>query len=122
MCRLTRVIGPGERGLLTPSALMLKAMKEPILYQIVIRGRAGKRLLWPLLDDFTVDHPDPQSTRLVGEITDPAHLHGVLHHLTSVAAEVVSMTPIESDIEQASNPTRAAEKSSDETAERGEPS
>ncbi len=77
-------------------------MTEPTTYQIVIRGNATDRLLRPLLDDFVVDHPEPQRTRLTGVITDPSHLHGVLHHLTSVAAEVISVTPIELNPQQPS--------------------
>lgn len=70
-------------------------MNEPPTHQIVIRGTASERLLRPLLDDFAVDHPEPGQTRLVGVITDSAHLHGVLHHLTAVAAEIVSVTPLD---------------------------
>ncbi len=62
-------------------------------YEIVIRGRASTSLLRPLLDDFTIDHATDGVTRLVGEIIDPAHLHGVLMHLTSVNAEVISVGP-----------------------------
>ncbi len=68
-------------------------MPEPTTYEIVIRGRASARLLRPLVDDFTVDHADGV-TRLVGAIGDPAHLHGVLAHLTSVHAEVLSVAPL----------------------------
>lgn len=70
-------------------------MNEPPTHQIVIRGTASERLLRPLLDDFAVDHPEPGQTRLVGVIADSAHLHGVLHHLTAVAAEIVSVTPLD---------------------------
>jgi hypothetical protein len=68
-------------------------MPEPTSYEIVIRGRATARLLRPLLDDFTIDHGRHGVTRLIGNIGDPAHLHGVLAHLTSVNAEVISVTP-----------------------------
>src|SRR5262245_49844627 len=34
-----------------------RAMTQPSTHEIVIRGRVGARLLWPLLDDFTIDHP-----------------------------------------------------------------
>lgn len=78
-------------------------MTEPTSYQIIIRGNATDRLLRPLLDDFAVDHPEPQQTRLTGVITDPSHLHGVLHHLTAVAAEVISVTPIELDSQRPSS-------------------
>jgi hypothetical protein len=53
-------------------------------------------VLRPLLDDFAVDHPEQQRTRLTGVITDAAQLHGVLHHLMAVAAEVISVTPCKS--------------------------
>src|ERR1700710_2912456 len=62
-------------------------------YEILIRGRATERLLRPLLDDFTIDHGRDGVTRLIGVIDDPAHLHGILAHLTSVNAEVISVAP-----------------------------
>jgi hypothetical protein len=65
-------------------------------YEIVIRGRASARLLRPLLDDFTVDHATAGVTRLIGDITDAAHLHGVLAYLTSVCTEVISLGPLPS--------------------------
>src|SRR5664279_2564421 len=66
---------------------------EATSYEIVIRGRATARLLRPLLDDFTIDHARSGVTRLLGDIGDPAHLHGVLAYLTSVNAEVISVAP-----------------------------
>ena len=69
------------------------AMNEPATYQIVIRGHATDRILGHLSDDFDIDHPQPETTQLTGVIRDPAHLHGVLLHLTSVAIEIVSVTP-----------------------------
>jgi hypothetical protein len=69
-------------------------MSEPTAYEIVIRGRASARLLRPLLDDFTIDHASDGVTRLVGDIGDAAHLHGVLAHLTSVNAEVISIAAL----------------------------
>jgi hypothetical protein len=68
-------------------------MSEPTTYEIVLRGHASGRLLRPLVDDFTVDHTREGTTRLVGDIGDAAHLHGVLAHLTSVNAEVISIGP-----------------------------
>ncbi len=68
-------------------------MTGPQTYELVLRGRASARLLRPLLDDFTVDHSSAGLTRLVGRITDPCHLHGVLAHLTSVGIELVSLGP-----------------------------
>ncbi len=74
---------------------MVSSMDEPTTYEIVVRGRATERLLRGLLDDFAVDYPEPGRTRLTGSIRDPAHLHGVLAYLTSVAAEVISLTATE---------------------------
>ena len=69
-------------------------MPPPPTYEIVLRGRASARLLRPLLDDFTVDHTIDGCTRLVGDVADAAHLHGVLAHLTSVNVELISVAPI----------------------------
>jgi hypothetical protein len=51
-------------------------------------------LLRPLLDDFTFDHSDDGTTRLVGVVRDAAHLHGVVSHMTSVNLELISISPI----------------------------
>ncbi len=69
-------------------------MIQPTPYEVVIRGRASARLLRPLLDDFTICEGDDGVTRLLGEMRDASHLHGVLAHLTSVNAEVISIAPI----------------------------
>ncbi|MFG1710562.1 hypothetical protein ACFLIM_46085 [Nonomuraea sp. M3C6] len=71
-------------------------MSQPTTYEIVIRGRASARLLRPLLDDFTIDHASDGVTRLVGNIGDASHMHGVLAHLTSVNIEVISIAPLDS--------------------------
>jgi hypothetical protein len=69
------------------------AMPEPATYEIVLRGHPSTRLLRPLLDDFTIDHSTDVVTRLVGDICDPAHLHGIVAHLTSVNLEIISIVP-----------------------------
>lgn len=69
------------------------AMPTTTTYEIVLRGRPSSRLLRPLLDDFTVDPSAGIVTRLVGDICDPAHLNGVLAHLTSVNLEIISVAP-----------------------------
>jgi len=79
-------------------------MAEPTTYEIVIRGHLGPRLLRPLLDDFVLDRPAEGTTRLTGTIVDPAHLHGVLAHLTAVAVEVVSIGPAQQPTRQPSQP------------------
>lgn len=72
-------------------------MAEPTTYEIVLRGRPSRRLLRPLLDDFTIDTPsgtaDDGVTRLVGDVGDPAHLHGIVAHLTSVNIDIISIAP-----------------------------
>ena len=71
-----------------------EAMPEPTTYEIVLRGRPSRRLLRPLLDDFTIDTASECGmTRLVGDIGDPAHLHGIVAHLTSVNLEIISIAP-----------------------------
>jgi hypothetical protein len=70
-------------------------MNEPATYEIVIRGHATDRILGHLSDDFAIAHPRSATTQLTGVIRDPAHLHGVLAHLTSVAIDIVSVTPID---------------------------
>ena len=69
-------------------------MFERTTYEIVIRGRASARVLHPLLDDFACELTDDGLTRLVGVVHDPAHLHGVVAHLTSMNAELISIAPI----------------------------
>jgi hypothetical protein len=68
-------------------------MPEPTTYEIVVRGHPSTRLLRPLLDDFTIDNSTDLVTRLVGDVCDPAHLHGILAHLTSVNLEIISIGP-----------------------------
>jgi len=69
-------------------------MFEPTTYEIVIRGRATARILRPLLDDFACDHDSDGVTRLIGEVHDSAQLHGVVAHLTSVNAQLISIAPL----------------------------
>ena len=75
-------------------------MSEPTTYEIVLRGRPSTRLMRPFLDDFTIDTcidtATHIATRLVGDICDPAHLNGVLAHLTSVNLEIISIAPHDS--------------------------
>ena len=73
-------------------------MNDPITYEIVIRGHASERILARLRDDFSIDTTAGPRTRLVGEIRDAAHLHGVVTQLTSLAIDIVSLAPVESDL------------------------
>ena len=65
-------------------------------YEIVIRGRASSRFLRPLLDEFVIHHDTDGATRLTGDVRDAAHLHGIVAHLTSVGAELISIGPVPS--------------------------
>jgi DNA-directed RNA polymerase subunit H (RpoH/RPB5) len=74
-----------------------EVMNEPTTYEIVIRGRASERILAWLCDDFSIETIPGRDTRLVGVIRDAAHLHGVVTQLTSLAIDIVSLTPAEPD-------------------------
>ncbi len=69
-------------------------MTTATTYEIVIKGRASTRFLRPLIDEFVIDHSVEGVTRVTGDVRDPAHLHGIVAHLTSVGAELISIGPI----------------------------
>jgi len=69
-------------------------MTAPSTYEIVIKGRASARMLRPLLDDFAIDHSNEGITRLTGDVSDSAHLHGIVAHLSAVNAELISIGPL----------------------------
>ena len=75
-------------------------MYEPTTFEIVLKGRASARLLRPLLDDFAFDLAGEGNTRLVGEVRDAAHLHGVVAHLTSVNVELISIVPAHRPVDE----------------------
>ncbi len=66
-------------------------MTTATTYEIVIKGRTSTRFLRPLIDDFAIDHSVEGVTRLTGNVRDAAHLHGIIAHLTSVGAELISI-------------------------------
>ena len=63
-------------------------------HEIVLRGRVGRRVLGPFVDDFVVVHDDDGRTRLVGTVRDSSHLHGLVAYLASINAELISITPV----------------------------
>ena len=73
-------------------------MNEPNTYEIVIRGHARERVLGAFRDDFAIEVTDAGTTRMTGTMRDAAHLHGVVIHLTSLAIDLVSLTPLEPDV------------------------
>ena len=80
-------------------------MNTTTTYEIVITGRATARFLRPLLDDFAVDHSVDGVTRLTGDICDASHLHGIVAHLTSVGAELISIGPLTPTLHTAIEPS-----------------
>ena len=81
-------------------------MNEPVTYEIVIRGRASERLLARLADDFSITPGDDGHTRLVGDVRDASHLHGVINQLTALAIQIVSFTPREHPTPSLSTPSK----------------
>jgi hypothetical protein len=73
-------------------------MSDEHIHEIVLRGRLGRNLLGPFLDDFVidvvVDADTGGLTRLVGRVRDSSHLHGLVAFLASINAELVSITPV----------------------------
>jgi len=68
-------------------------MSERTTYEIVLRGQPSHRLLRPLIDDFAIRAMSNGTTRLEGPVDDPAQLHGIVAHLTSMNLEIVSIVP-----------------------------
>lgn len=66
-------------------------MPRPTRYEIELRGRAGQRILRPVLDEFLIEPTAHGTTRLVGEVRDASHLHGLLTHFTSMNVDVVGL-------------------------------
>ncbi len=63
-------------------------------HEIVLRGRLGRHLLGPLVDDFVVVDGPAGVTRLTGTLRDPSHLHGLVAYLASINAQLISITPV----------------------------
>lgn len=81
-----------------------ESVNEPATYEIVIRGHVSQRLLARLSDDFSIGTSAGSQTRLVGEIRDAAHLHGVVTQLTSLAIDIVSLAAVETAPPEPTNP------------------
>jgi hypothetical protein len=80
-------------------------MNTTTSYEIVIKGRATARFLRPLLDEFAVDHRVDGVTRLTGDVRDASQLHGIVAHLTSVGAELISIGPLPATQHTPTNPS-----------------
>ena len=71
-----------------PSRCDRTGMPEEHAYEIVLRGRIGRHLLGPFVDDFTVEHDASGVTRLVGGVRDASHLHGLVVFLALMTHDV----------------------------------
>lgn len=60
-------------------------------YRIVVSGELGDRYA-PLLDGMTLRRYDGR-TSLVGEIVDQSHLQGLIHRLSDIGVELISVNP-----------------------------
>jgi len=80
-------------------------MPTPSRYEIELRGRPTHRVLHPIVDDFRIEATGRGTTRVVGEIRDPSHLHGLLAHFTSMNVEVVALRCLDADRTQPTEPT-----------------
>lgn len=69
-------------------------MPDQPTHELVLRGRFGHHLLGPFMDDFAVRVDEPGRTCLVGSLRDASHLHGLLAHLASINAELISISPV----------------------------
>ncbi|MGI9598955.1 MAG: hypothetical protein ACR2QK_22520 [Acidimicrobiales bacterium] len=64
-------------------------MTGPTSYRIELRGRLSDHILAPYSPEFAISRTT-NSTVLIGDIRDPAHLHGIVTHLTSLGLELLS--------------------------------
>lgn len=63
----------------------------PTPYRIQLRGRLSDAILAPYVHEFVVSRTT-DSTVLAGDVRDPAHLHGIITHLTGLGIELISVT------------------------------
>ena len=91
-------------------------MSTTTTYEIVIRGRASARMLRPLIDEFAIDHDHEGVTRLTGELRDASHLHGIVAHLTSLGAELISIGPMTPTEQSAIQPSHLDQTATNETS------
>ncbi len=70
-------------------------MTGPATYRIELRGRRSDDILAPYRHEFIVSRT-ADNTVLVGQVRDPAHLHGIVNHLTIGGFELLGATATES--------------------------
>ena len=72
----------GKRFIFRPSARFFAMIPMFLIVAAFIAGL-----------NVAIDTTAGGHTRLVGDVRDAAHLHGVINQLTSLAIELVSLTP-----------------------------
>jgi hypothetical protein len=63
----------------------------PVVYRVVVRGHLTERLA-ASFDGMTIE-PGPETSALVGPITDQSHLLGVIQAVAGLGLELISVTP-----------------------------
>ena len=63
---------------------------NPVRYRIVVAGQLGPRYAGAF-EGMTVE-PGDENTAIVGQITDQAHLHGLLERIASLGLRLVSVS------------------------------
>lgn len=77
---------------------MNKKESSPIIWEITIRGRLEKRWAeW--FEGLTFTHESDGTTRLFGPLSDQAALHSILLKIRDMNLTLISVTQIESSLE-----------------------
>lgn len=63
---------------------------DPVRYRIVVAGQLGPRYAGAF-EGMTVE-PGDENTAIVGQISDQAHLHGLLERIASLGLRLLSVT------------------------------
>lgn len=63
---------------------------DPVRYRIVVAGQLGPRYS-AAFEGMTVE-PDAENTAIVGQVTDQAHLQGVLERIAGLGLRLLSVT------------------------------
>ena len=63
---------------------------HPVRYRIVVAGQLGPRYAGAF-EGMTIE-PGDENTAIVGQITDQAHLHGLLERIASLGLRLVSVS------------------------------
>jgi len=73
--------------------------RGPLQYRIVVRGELSKRFA-SAFAGWTITRKN-QETHILGEVLDQSQLHGLLDEIRALGIELVSVTPITDEPQQA---------------------